>query len=53
MPHDQAYYKAEKKIKQALKSDATELKMINPTLHPKRTSPSPIWGKLEGGFHGT
>ncbi len=53
MARDQAYYEAENKIKQALKSDATKLEMINPTLHPKRTSPSPIWGKLEGGPHGT
>jgi|CXWL01.1.fsa_nt_gi hypothetical protein len=51
MPHDQAYYEAEKKIEQALKSGTTKLEMIHPTLHPKRNSPSPIWGKLEGGSH--
>ena len=51
MPHNEAYYEAEKKIKQALKLDATQLEMINPTLHPKRNNPSPIWGKLEGGSH--
>jgi len=44
---------AENKIEEALKSGATELEMINPTLHPKRNSPSPKWGKLEGGSHAT
>jgi len=42
MARNEAYYEAEKKIKQALKLDATQLEMINPTLHPKRNNPPPM-----------
>jgi hypothetical protein len=69
MARDEAYRAAEKKIEQALQSGATNkplptspkgeesrsigLQMLCPTSHPKRNSPSPQGGKLEGGYsHG-
>jgi hypothetical protein len=69
MAHDQVYLEAEKKIEQALQSGAANkplpispkgegsrsigLQMLCPTLHLKRNSPSPLGGKLEGGYsHG-
>jgi len=65
MPKDAAYYAAEEKIQAALRSGGTEQplptspkgeeskviqKMINPNHYDYSNSPSPLGGKLEGGF---
>ena len=47
MPHDQAYYEAEKKIEQALKSDTTELTIRHPFIRSAKQSV-----ENKGGKHG-
>jgi hypothetical protein len=52
MPHDNAYYAAEKKIKPALKSGATELTIRHPFIRFAKQSVDDLSVENKGGNRG-